>query len=61
MEAKGSITGERKMTTDIQDRGQNLLEAFLALGMVAVMAYLVMYLLAASPVLVRAFGPLFGS
>lgn len=49
------------MTTDIQDRGQNLLEAFLALGMIAVMAYLVMYLLAASPVLVRAFGPLFGS
>lgn len=49
------------MTADIQDKGQKLPEALLAVGVVAVLAYTVMYLLATSPLLIRALGPLFGS
>jgi hypothetical protein len=49
------------MNTDTQDKGHKLPEALLTLGVVALFAYAVMYLLAASPLLIRALGPLFAS
>lgn len=49
------------MTTHFREKQDKLYQPLLVGGIVVVTAYAVMYLLAASPVLIRALGPLFGS
>jgi len=49
------------MKTDTQDKRQKLYEPLLVGGIVVTLAYAVMYLLAESPVIIRAIGPWFGS
>lgn len=49
------------MTTRIQDKRQKLYEPLLIGGIVVVLAYAAMYLLAESPVLIRVLAPLLGS
>nr|MBS0022139.1 hypothetical protein [Gammaproteobacteria bacterium] len=49
------------MRTHTQDHGNKLYEPLLVGGILVVLAYTAMYLLAASPVLIRALGPMFAS
>jgi hypothetical protein len=49
------------MTTHTQDKRHKLYEPLLVGGIVVVLAYAVTYLLAASPVIIRALGPIIGS
>lgn len=49
------------MKTDTHGKRQKLYEPLLVGSIIVTLAYGVMYLLATSPVIVRAIGPLFGS
>jgi hypothetical protein len=49
------------MATHLKEKQDKLYEPLLVGGIIVVVAYALMYLLAASPVLIRALGPLLGA